>query len=219
MPRHQMSDAQFEATRDLILENTGRLVAEVGLRGLSMRVIGKSVSLTPAALYRYFPSKDELIWEYSRRAIGELNAALLAVKEHDSPPLEAIASALSVYARFALADTDRFRTVFMEHDPSGYMRAMESAEMTAPLTILREFVRAAMISGDLEAHLETEGDTALAHALWAAVHGAVVLHLTMAELGSGALFETIAHIERAFLPNRTSRATGSGTVSTSDALA
>lgn len=46
-----------------ILDKAMRIISEEGLDALSMSTLSKSVGLTKATLYHYFPSKDEIISE------------------------------------------------------------------------------------------------------------------------------------------------------------
>lgn len=56
-----------QATYDMILDVTGRLLEEVGVERLSTNLVCRHAGLTPPALYRYFPNKYALLRELGAR--------------------------------------------------------------------------------------------------------------------------------------------------------
>src|SRR5262252_9752230 len=52
--------ARAELTRE-IKEEARRQLAEVGANGLSLRAVARSLGMVSSALYRYFPSRDDLL--------------------------------------------------------------------------------------------------------------------------------------------------------------
>ncbi len=81
-----------------MLDAAERLVAEEGIDALTLGRLAKELHLVPAALYRYFASKDALVVELQRRTIAGLHERF-AEKVQDGPPLTRLLSA----GRFYLA--------------------------------------------------------------------------------------------------------------------
>src|SRR5499427_10457373 len=52
--------ARAELTRE-IKEEARRQLAEVGGNGLSLRAVARELGMVSSALYRYFPSRDDLL--------------------------------------------------------------------------------------------------------------------------------------------------------------
>jgi len=52
--------ARIETTR-AILDEAGRQLVEHGAAGLSLRAVARGVGMVSSAVYRYFPSRDELL--------------------------------------------------------------------------------------------------------------------------------------------------------------
>ena len=52
---------RHQRTRDAILEAARHIVHEDGIGGLSMREIARRIEYSPAGLYEYFGSKEEII--------------------------------------------------------------------------------------------------------------------------------------------------------------
>jgi len=88
-------------TRDRILEGALRAVGRVGFRHLTMSDVAESAALSRGTVYRYFPSKDDLLavlMEYEQdRFSGGLEKAL----ESGGTPatIEAVAEYIITYLR------------------------------------------------------------------------------------------------------------------------
>lgn len=176
MARPGLTNDDIIAFRERALVVVDQIIRDVGLAGLTMRGLSSKLGMKQASLYRYFASKDDLVWEYSMRTVARLDRALRVFWPTQGNIVAAIQGLMRAYAGFAMEDTARFRAVFMETDPEGNRRALANGEMMAPFVLLEEMVEAAVCAGQLSA---PAGSPALARALWAAIHGAVVLHLTI----------------------------------------
>src|SRR5579884_596781 len=88
-------------TRDRILEGALRAVGRVGFRHLTMSDVAESAALSRGTVYRYFPTKDELLavlMEYEQdRFAGGLAKALES--GGSDPSIEAVAEYIITYLR------------------------------------------------------------------------------------------------------------------------
>ena len=96
-----MSDLVPE-TRDRILEAALLAMGRVGLRRLTMHDVSERAGLSRGTVYRYFPTKDDLLavvaeYEQERFADG-LRRALSGVPEGE-PRMEAVAEYIITYLR------------------------------------------------------------------------------------------------------------------------
>src|SRR5262252_9106984 len=66
--------ARAELTRE-IKEEARRQLAEVGGNGLSLRAVARALGMVSSALYRYFPSRDDLLTALIIDAYDSLGAA------------------------------------------------------------------------------------------------------------------------------------------------
>ena len=66
--RERRRDARLET----ILERAGMLLARDGLEGLTLQRLADECAITPAALYRYISSKNELITRLQAWSLGDL---------------------------------------------------------------------------------------------------------------------------------------------------
>ena len=74
-PRTARDRARVEITRT-IQETARRHLADVGPAGLSLRAIAREVGMVSSAVYRYFPSRDDLLTALIVEAYDELGDAV-----------------------------------------------------------------------------------------------------------------------------------------------
>ena len=181
MSRPALSEDELAAFRAKILKTTTAIIGKAGFVGLSMRALAMELGLTPGAIYRYFASKQDLLralWEDALDSLHKRFEEIDAIFEDEQ---EAIAAMLKAYAVFALADHDRFRLLFLENDYGvADMLHLEKVALP-PYEILRRRVETS-VSREL---LVGDDPERLTHVLWACVHGAVTLVITVKEFDFG----------------------------------
>lgn len=175
-----------ELRAEAIVDAAMVLVADEGLDALTLGRVGNALGCVPAALYRYFPSKDALLAALQRRAIAEIDEALgaalaeLAARAGKRAPETVCLAAILVAAR-AYAELPRthprayFLVAVLLGDPR-LLLSNEESQRTAPLLagllgrVHARFEEAATL-GVLEA-----GDATLRTlALWGALQGTLSL--------------------------------------------
>lgn len=100
------SRAQNRADQTRAIQETGRRhLAEVGPAALSLRAIAREVGMVSSAVYRYFPSRDDLLTALIVEAYDELGDAVEAADEAVADPADlaarfrAVAHAIHGWAR------------------------------------------------------------------------------------------------------------------------
>ena len=78
-------DTRYETNRQKILEEAYRIVLHQGIDQLSMRSIATAVKSSPANLYEYFTSKDEIVYELHTKLLNDLVSHLKTVDCQLSP--------------------------------------------------------------------------------------------------------------------------------------
>lgn len=179
---HEIEPSRVERKREArasaILDEAMRILAREGLEGLTLGRLAKSLDLVPAALYRYFDSKDALLAALQRRAVATIHEGLgrALVRLEGRPVIERLLGA----ARFYLALPENepqafFLVALLLGDPRPLLSDDESRR-TAPLLL--------GLLADVEALFQEAARTgALARgdsvertlAFWALVHGALSL--------------------------------------------
>ncbi len=104
--------------RRTLLETALKLVADRGPEGFSLREAARAVGVSPAAAYRHFADKPELLAALAAEGHGRLAAALerdLARIQAAEPRARAVEAMLAIghgYVEFALKNPSFFRVMF-----------------------------------------------------------------------------------------------------------
>jgi AcrR family transcriptional regulator len=86
------------AVRDAALDATAALIADQGLRGVTMSRVAQRTGVGRATLYKYFVDVDALLLAWHERQIQEHLVQLNALREGDQPPDETLRAVLERYA-------------------------------------------------------------------------------------------------------------------------
>ena len=192
--------ARREATQEEILNTAWTQIGKLGAPSLSLRGIAQTMGLSAPALYRYFPSRDELVTAMIIEAYESLGRALegsiqgMAAEDHARRYL-AVGLA---YREWALARPERFALIFGTPIP-GYHAPLERTLPAAAraLGVLMAVLQAAWAAGRIQrppilgaslagqmqawkdAHALTAHPVVLYLTLtsWARVHGLTTLEL------------------------------------------
>jgi AcrR family transcriptional regulator len=178
MPRQPLTDDELHITRSRILREAAVIVGQTGIGGLSMRSLAQRVGLTPGALYRYFPSKQDMLLSYWEDALHAVAERIEAIDRSEAHTPTAIRQMLVAYASFCLEDHDRFRLLFLEMDQDVGPELFQRNAGYAPYDLLLKRVEQAVIGG----HFRPADAGLLTQTLWAGVHGAVTLLITVTEI-------------------------------------
>jgi AcrR family transcriptional regulator len=88
-----------EKTQIAIREAAAGLIARYGYEAVSMRRLGDEVGVQAAALYRYFPTKEDLLFTLMREHMEKLAAAWAAV-DPGGDPTDRLAAFVRNHIRF-----------------------------------------------------------------------------------------------------------------------
>lgn len=127
-----MKNPRSEPTsrREEILLAARRLFVEHGIPGTSMRVLAREIGVTEGALYRHFPSKDDIVAEVFAGEAGQFHDHLHASLEKSrtgartgksdwSRDLEVLVRAFVDYGR---REPESFRVIMVLHQSPGVKR-------------------------------------------------------------------------------------------------
>jgi AcrR family transcriptional regulator len=105
-----------QALRDRILEAARRIVIREGFAALSMRKIADAIEYSPATLYLYFASRDEIARALCRQGYAQLLASFEPLAQI-ADPAERLRALARAYVAFGVAHPQTYRLIFME-DPT-----------------------------------------------------------------------------------------------------
>ena len=82
MARTQAAD--YDERREEIRDQAARLYAKRGFLGTSVSDLAKACGVSKSAIYHYYPSKDDILYDVMRSHIADLGAAARAAVENRS---------------------------------------------------------------------------------------------------------------------------------------
>ena len=91
-------EAHRRAVRDATLETTAELVAEHGLRSVTMSQIAQETGIGRATLYKYFPDVEAILVAWHERQITGHLEHLARVRDHAGDAGERLEAVLDAYA-------------------------------------------------------------------------------------------------------------------------
>ena len=160
--------------RQDILDAARRLVQEEGIKGLTMRALGRAVGVTAPTLYDYFPSKEAVLDALFLQGTQILSEAMGNAIAATPPGRERLWAIAVAYRQFAITHPDLYFLVFGRVDasyrPGDFQRecAMNIGGQA------RQAVRDAMAVGEIRS-----GDPDdVSNAIWVMAHGHVTLELS-----------------------------------------
>jgi AcrR family transcriptional regulator len=180
-------ERRYQRTQQAILTAARAIVAEEGADKLSIRAIADRIDYSPAGLYEYFGSKEEIIGALCREGHRTLRRYMERVPL-TLPPDEYIVELGMAYIHFATQNPDYFLLIFTTTGtqpdfegtvPDGPPEGMMSEDSS--FTILLKGVDRAAQAGTIHL-LEGLGLMETAYAFWSIVHGAAMLRVTYLKL-------------------------------------
>lgn len=149
-----------------ILRTTAELVAERGLRGVTMSEIAQRAGIGRATLYKYFPGVESILHSWHEREITGHLDRLAEVARRPGVPLDRLAAVLHAFASLAHESQDHRDTELaaLLHRHHEILRP-EARVHSLVTELLEEAARDGAVREDIAAH---ELATYCLHALAAA---------------------------------------------------
>jgi AcrR family transcriptional regulator len=91
-------EAHRREVHDVIVETTAALVAEHGLRGVTMSQIAEGAGIGRATLYKYFPDVESILLAWHERHVAAHLQHLVELREQPGDPGSRITAVLEAYA-------------------------------------------------------------------------------------------------------------------------
>ena len=110
-------DREREERKELILSAARDVVADEGLTGLSIRKIAARIEYSPAIIYHYFASKDEIVSQMLNEGYDGVLRAVGSAQQGETDPHLRIARALRGYILSALQNPDYFKAFILSDSP------------------------------------------------------------------------------------------------------
>ena len=162
--------------RDELLDLAAQLLLDRGLEGFSLRELARRADYTPGALYNFFPGKDALLEELTRRVFTHFDAYLAEVP-HDVPTGRRLALLSDAYQRFAIENPEEYLLLFTRIPAPGSTTFDDPASAPEPWRHLIDAFRQGALAGELRARDDEQARLAFFQ-FFALHHGLAMLRLT-----------------------------------------
>ena len=167
-------ERRHQRTKDAILEASRQIIREAGADGLSMREIAKRIDYSPAGLYEYFGSKDEIIKALCHQGHSRLTARMTTI-DTALPADKYLVEIGKAYIAFALQNAEQYLMMFTNPAFAGSPAQIEEDESS--LSILLATIQRGLDEGIFVSKPDF-GQLEMAYAAWSLVHGISMLRLT-----------------------------------------
>ena len=163
--------------RALIVAAAAEVFAERGFEGTSVVQIAKAAGVSPASIYTYFDSREELLFETSLAEIDDLEERMQHALDDERAADEVLRGMVDAYFAFYRDRPHGFRMLVAGTEATARAKAAPAlvAEWDARalrcLALLERVVRRGMDEGTFAPGSSWE----LAHVIWGAFHGILQL--------------------------------------------
>jgi AcrR family transcriptional regulator len=180
--RDRVRQAILTAARDLFLAE--------GYRNVSMRKIAERIEYSPAAIYSYFASKDDIFFALAEEGFRLLAEVGLGSMKTVADPLERLRRGLWAFYQFSKTYPEHFELMFVDRSVPSLTQDFQRFEFFQETTARAEADIAACIErGDFSAGLNP---AAALHVLWVGMLGAATIGLAQ-RLAPGEDPDALAH--------------------------
>jgi len=157
--------------RTSILDAAERMIAEEGEEGLSIRRLAEEIDYSPAAIYKYFGSKDELVDELKEAFFARILTHVDSVQGSEEPFRHRAHNCLRVYIEEALDKPHQYLGAF-----SGVVDPNDDIKKEGHKARAFDYLISMVEEGQALGHFDaSRNPVTVAKAVWACCHGAASL--------------------------------------------
>ena len=106
-----------EEIRSIILETARDIIAQEGIKGLSIRKITNAIEYSPAIIYHYFKDKNEIVETIVEEGYKRILNSLTTINRNEKEPEKEIKEVFSNYIKAALDNKDEYMAIMLSGDP------------------------------------------------------------------------------------------------------
>ena len=178
------------AVRDAILGAARELFVTEGYRNVSMRKVAERIEYSPAAIYSYFPSKDDIFFALAEEGFRLLADRVTSAIDGLPEPFDRIRGGLWAFYEFSKAHPEFFDLMFIDRSVPSLNQDFHRLEFVHELMMrLQGDILACVERGQFSTGVEP---AAAMHVLWAGMLGAASINLAR-RLAPGEDADALAH--------------------------
>jgi AcrR family transcriptional regulator len=168
----ERQDRERQAVRDAILDAARDLFVNEGYRHVSIRKIADRIEYSPAAIYSYFASKDDIFFALAEEGFRRLAAKVRSAEGH-ADPVEELRACWWAYYEFSKEQREFFELMFVDRS------VPQITELWSGLDFVHQMLEfaAARIQRCIDAGIfpaTTNAEIAM-HLIWGALTGPCVI--------------------------------------------
>jgi len=175
--RPRARKGEGERLRTEILDAVAELLAEKGHKdAVSIRAVAERVGVSPPAIYLHFSDKDELFYQCCRAGFEELSRRLEEAIDGAGSALERLQRMGRAYIGYALERGVQYQVLMTSTLPESVSpESLRDDPGLRAFSLLVDTIQEGIDAGEFRDDL---GAVPLAVAVWATVHGTVMLLLS-----------------------------------------
>jgi AcrR family transcriptional regulator len=171
----ERQERERTAVRQAILGAARDLFVSEGYRNVSMRKIAERIEYSPAAIYSYFPSKDDIFFALAEEGFRLLSGFGMKAFEHSTDPYTRLRLGLWAFYEFSKVYPQYFELMFTDRSVPSLSQDFQRFEFVHETTAAAEAdIRACIERGQFSAKLDP---AAALHVLWVGMLGAATIGL------------------------------------------
>jgi AcrR family transcriptional regulator len=170
-------DRLKQELRDEIIAAARDLFVTEGYANVSIRKIADRVGCAPGTIYLYFEDKDSILSAICVETFAKLDKRMEAIRNDKGDPLERLRRGGRTYIQFALDHPFHYLVTFGLTGTARFKNQEAHNAGEHSFECMRQCVRLCVEAGMLR---KTDVEE-VAQALWACVHGAVMLLISKSE--------------------------------------
>lgn len=172
----ERQDRERHAVRASILTAARDLFVNDGYPNVSIRKIAERIEYSPAAIYGYFPGKDDIFFALAEEGFQRLDDAIKAVEGGGADPIDDLRNCWWAFYEFSKTQREFFLLMFVDRAVPAITEQWQGFDLLQQMmTRVAARIQRAIDAGVFPADLNPQ--VAL-HVLWAALTGPAVLGCT-----------------------------------------
>jgi AcrR family transcriptional regulator len=188
MGTKERQDRERQAVTTSILSAARDLFVAEGYQNVSIRKIAERIEYSPAAIYSYFPSKDDIFLALAAEGFHRLDEKVHAAMKTDDP-LDNVRACWWAFYEFSQEQPAYFQLMFVDRSVPRITQQWEGFEFLQQM--LANAVDAIQKAIDAGAFPKTLNPNVAMHMLWAALIGPAVVGIRH-RLASGEDYDALA---------------------------
>ena len=156
MGSRERQDREKQAVRQAILDAARDLFTSEGYRNVSIRKIAERIEYSPAAIYSYFPSKDDIYLALAEDGFRRLDAKLKTVSR-EGTPLEQVRAGWWGFYEFSKEQPAYFELLFVDRSVPQITEGWEGFEILQSIMAdAATGLQRAVDAGELPDHAQSD---------------------------------------------------------------